>query len=206
MHGALLPLVLALEVLVHELAHAVGALRLTRGPVHVHVGQYPGLVRLRFGRLHLQFHILPARGVHWSGICVFEPTLWPRQKAWIAALGPLASLVWAFGCAMVVRVWGPDFDLVTRVIVATAAVTAALSAVYNGAGALLPAVAVHRPVTDGAQMRRAMQAHRALRAHERSIGRRLTRAEMLDLRRDGRLPASARRDVSASVAPPAGGG
>jgi hypothetical protein len=205
MHGALLPLILALEVLVHELAHAVAALRLTRGPVHVHVGQYPGLVRLRFGRLHLQFHVLPARGVHWSGICVFEPTIWPRQSVWIAALGPLASLLWALGCAAVLRVWGPDLDFVTRVIVATGAVTATLSAVYDGAAALLPAVAVDRPETDGAQVRWAMTAHRALRAHERSIGRRLTRAEMLDLRRTGRLPASARRDVTASVAPPADG-
>ena len=106
---------------------------------------------------------------------------------------------------MVLRVWAPDFDLVTRVIVATGAVTAALSAVHNGAGALLEAVAVDRPATDGTQLRRAMQAHRALREHERSIGRRLTRAEMLDLHHDGRLPASALRDVIASVPPPSGG-
>ncbi|MGZ6645472.1 MAG: hypothetical protein ACXVFT_27010 [Solirubrobacteraceae bacterium] len=76
---------------------------------------------------------------------------------------------------------------------------------YNGAGALLGPVAVDRPTTDGAQLRRAMQAHRALREHERSIGRRLTRAEMLDLHHDGRLPASALRDVAASVPPPPGG-
>ena len=205
MHGALLIALVALELLVHELAHAAAALQLTRGPVHVHVGRYPGLVRVRFGRLHLQFHVLAARGVSWSGICVFRPTVWPRQEAWIAALGPLASLLWAVGCAVVLRVWGPSFDLLTRIIVAFATVTAAANAVYNGAGALLPAVAADRPMTDGAQVRWALKAHRGLRAHERSIGRRLSRAEMLELRRDGRLPASARRDVSACVPPPASG-
>ena len=205
MHGALLMLLVALEILVHELAHAVAALRLTSGPVHVHVGRYPGLVRLRFGRLHLQFHVLAARGVSWSGICIFQPTVWPRQEAWIAALGPLASLLWALACAVSLRVWGHDFDPLTRVIVAIAAVLAAANAVYNGAGALLPAVAADRPQADGAQVRWAIKADRALRDHEHSIGRRLTRAEMLDLRHDGRLPASARRDVTASVAPPAAG-
>jgi hypothetical protein len=44
-----------------------------------------------------------------------------------------------------------------------------------------------------------------LRDHERSIGRRLTRAEMLELWRTGRWPTSARRDVTSSVAPPAAG-
>ncbi len=205
MHGALLMLLVALELLVHELAHAVAALRLTRGPVHVHVGRYPGLVRVRFGRLHVQFHVRAARGVSWSGICIFRPTIWPRQEAWIAALGPLASLLWALGCAVVLLVWGHDFDALTRVIVAAGAVLAAANAVYNSAGALLPAVAADRPQTDGAQVRWALKADRALRDHEHSIGRRLTRGEMLELRRDGRLPASARRDVTASVAPPAAG-
>jgi hypothetical protein len=132
MHGVLLMLIVPLEVLVHELAHAAAALRMTRGPVRVHVGQYPGLVRLRFGRLHVQLHFLPARGVNWSGICVHEPVLWPRQAAWIAALGPVASLLCALGCTVVLRLWGPGFDPSTRIIVALGAMTAVLDAVYNG--------------------------------------------------------------------------
>jgi hypothetical protein len=205
MHGVLLMLIVPLGVLVHELAHAAAALRMTRGPVRVHVGQYPGLVRLRFGRLRVQLHFLPARGVDWSGICFHEQAIWPRQAAWIAALGPVASLLWALGCAVVLRVWGPGFDPSTRIIVALGAATAVLDAVYNGAPALLPAVARKRPDSDGAHARWAMKAHRALRDHERSIGRRLTRAEMIELRRSRRLPASSRRDVRTSVAPPPGG-
>jgi hypothetical protein len=205
MHGVLLMLIVPLEVLVHELAHAAAALRMTRGPVRVHVGQYPGLVRLRFGRLHVQLHFLPARGVNWSGICVHEPVLWPRQAAWIAAVGPVASLLCALGCTVVLRLWGPGFDPSTRIIVALGAMTAVLDAVYNGAPWLLPAVARDRPDSDGAHVRWAMGRHRILRDHERSIRRRLTRAEMLELWRTGRWPTSARRDVTSSVAPPAAG-
>jgi hypothetical protein len=119
----------------------------------------------------------------------------------IAVAGPLASLAWALGCAIILRVWGADLDLLTRAVVAFGAVTATMSAAYNGSAAVLRAI--DRPGTDGARVRWAMNAHRALRDHERSIGRRLTRAEMLALQRDRRLPDSARLDVRGSVAPPA---
>ena len=204
MHGALLMLLVALELLVHELAHAVAALRLTRGPVHVHVGRYPGLVRVRFGRLHVQFHVRAARGVSWSGICIFRPTIWPRQEAWIAALGPLASLLWALGCAVVLLVWGHDFDALTCVIVAAGAVLAAANAVNTTPAP--PARCRRRPASDRRRPGALGAEGRPRPARSRALDRTsLTRGEMLELRRDGRLPASARRDVTASVAPPAAG-
>jgi hypothetical protein len=189
------------EVLVHELAHAAVALRLTTAPVHVHVGRYPGLARFRLGRLHVNLHLLPARGVRWAGICVFDP-LSPTASAQIIAAGPLGSLAWAVCCAVVLRLWGGGFDVATRGLLGICAVSAAISAVYNGSGAFLARVAADRPDTDGALLRRALKAQRALRAHERAIGRRLTRAEMIALRRTRRVPESARRDVRGSVAPP----
>jgi hypothetical protein len=202
MAGVLLAAMAMAEILVHELAHAVVALRLTNGPVRVHVGQYPGLARFHVGRLHLNLHVLPARGVGWGGICMHRPTLWAWQHAWICAAGPLGSLLWALCCAVVLRCWGIGFDVPTRAVFAVAAATGAISAVHNSSGAFLAKVAADRPNSDGAQLRRALAAHRALRAHERAIGRRLTRAEMIAIHETRQMPASAQRDVRGSVAPP----
>lgn len=198
----LLSALVTAETIVHELAHAAVALRLTTDPVRVHVGRYPGLVRFRVGRLHVNLHVLPARGVNWSGVCVFSPPVWPRQWAWIPVAGPLGSLSFALCCAVVLRLWGGGFDVLTRWIVAVGAASAVMNAVYNGSGAFLAKVAAARPESDGAEFRRAVKLHRALRAHERAIGRRVTRAEMLAMRQTRQMPASARRDVRGSVAPP----
>jgi hypothetical protein len=70
----LLGLVPSVGLLAHELGHGVAALVLTRGPVHVIAGRTPGLVRVRVGRFRLTWHLEPARGVGWDGVCVFPWT------------------------------------------------------------------------------------------------------------------------------------
>jgi hypothetical protein len=64
------------------------------------------------------------------------------------------------------------------------------------------AAAEHRPDSDGAGLKRALAKHRVLKQYQLGIGRRLTRAEMLQLNATGKVPAWARYDASASVPPP----
>jgi hypothetical protein len=63
---------LPLLTLLHELGHAVVALRVTTGAVHVDVGRQPALVRLRLGRLFVTFSPLPPRGVPFAGVCMYQ--------------------------------------------------------------------------------------------------------------------------------------
>jgi hypothetical protein len=82
-------------VLVHEMAHAAVALRLTDGPVIVGGSRDTRLAVAGPGRLRVELGASLLTG----GRCVFDPAglRVPRGEAWIAAAGPIASL----GCCLV---------------------------------------------------------------------------------------------------------
>lgn len=65
---------LPILTLVHELGHAAVALRVSEGPVEVHVGRAPAQLRFRVGRLLVSFSALPPRGVPFVGICEYQRT------------------------------------------------------------------------------------------------------------------------------------
>jgi hypothetical protein len=78
-----------LLVLVHELGHALTALDLTRGRVLLKVG-IGRVAALRVGRVEFEL------GLPGPGLCVYEPETLKgsaRSEAWIAAAGPLTSLM-----------------------------------------------------------------------------------------------------------------
>jgi hypothetical protein len=99
-----------LQILVHEMGHALAALLFARGPVDVIAGRSPGLVRLRLGRLRISWHPLPARGVDWGGLCVCRDPMDPTRQAMIHAAGPAADLVWAAVLTVALRRLGREFD------------------------------------------------------------------------------------------------
>jgi hypothetical protein len=80
------------STLLHELGHALAVTRLGRRTARVVVGRGPWL-EMAAGRIHLRFSLLPARGVTFGGICVYESAGLPwRTLGLIALAGPLATL------------------------------------------------------------------------------------------------------------------
>ncbi len=188
-------------ILAHELGHAAVALRLTSGPVQVLVGRQSGLVRLSVGRLRVSIHLEPARGVGWSGLCVYKSSGVPNDELLITAAGPIASLLWAVLCTLSLAIWGPDLQTVGRIALAIGVVEGVIAFVYNGAAALLPELVSKRPRSDGAKIRHALQAQNGLRALETTIGRPITEPEMRNAARTGKLPEDVLR-AKTSVPPP----
>jgi hypothetical protein len=112
----------AVAVLWHEAAHAAFALALTRGTVTLVVGLGPS-VPLRLGRLTLRIAPLPL-----GGLCRYDSTERPGDRALIAAAGPVASvflaaLAWSLA---------PRFTPVTSLVWLAQSV-----AVTSGIGAVL---------------------------------------------------------------------
>jgi hypothetical protein len=209
-HGSLsavlLLFVLPVGILVHELAHGVVALRLTDGPVHVLVGRLPSKCRLTIGRLHLSPHIVPEqgaarRGVVTAGRCVYRRTGTPRDDAMIAAAGPIASIVWACICTAALAIWGTQLDFLVRGALLIGIVEAVIECVYNGAALALPGLMVSRPDSDGARVRRALAAERALDKIEGRLGRPPTELELRQIVATKR-PPSALHDQRISTPPP----
>jgi hypothetical protein len=97
--GQWLVLVLALEfvvqplsTLLHELGHAAAVMCLAKRSARVVVGREPW-VELIVGGLHLRFSLVPARGVSFRGVCVYDSIGVPwRTLGLIALAGPLATL------------------------------------------------------------------------------------------------------------------
>jgi hypothetical protein len=86
-------LVQPLSTLVHELGHAVAVICLAKRTARVVVGREPW-AQLTVDRLDVRFSLVPARGVSFRGICVYDSTgiSW-RSLGLIALAGPLATLV-----------------------------------------------------------------------------------------------------------------
>lgn len=83
-----------LEVLLHELGHAIAALALTSGPVTIRMGDWrrdTHIFERRWGRLTLRWYRLPG----WVGSYVGENIreVSPRNRILIALSGPLMSLL-----------------------------------------------------------------------------------------------------------------
>ena len=139
LNGLSLPALVALSLVVayplvlwHEMAHAVAALALTRGPVGIGVGAaHDGPYGISVGRLRVAFGVVPFVG----GECSYDPdTLWRgRDEAWVAAAGPLAPVVAAIGLPALALALGPADDLGVRM-----AVLGALAATFHSLLTLLP--------------------------------------------------------------------
>lgn len=125
-------------VLVHELGHAAVALRLTSGPVLVGgPGKAAGWV-LEGDRLQMQL----AAGMFFGGRCDYDPQtlLRPRAEAWIAAAGPVASLLASL--VLAVLALGTS-EPIAAVLV--------LGAVGSGSGFLLTALPITYELGMGTQ-------------------------------------------------------
>jgi hypothetical protein len=119
-----------LAALAHELGHAAVALRLSSGPVIVHVGRPPAPLRWHFERLQITWSPLPPRGVPFSGLCLSRPAASPRARLAVLLAGPAvtALLVPAFLLAMVASLDLPGWVPATWGVAALGAFTSLL---YN---------------------------------------------------------------------------
>lgn len=82
-----------LSTLWHELGHAAAVVVLAKRTARVVVGREPW-ARLTVGRLDMRVSPVPARGVSFPGICIYESTGIPwRSRGVIALAGPLATLI-----------------------------------------------------------------------------------------------------------------
>jgi len=88
-----------LTVLMHELAHAAAALKLTDGEVRVSSSVAENGWTLAGDRLEVELSPWIFLGM---GRCTFEPATLrrPRAEAWVAAAGPVASLLAAIAMAI----------------------------------------------------------------------------------------------------------
>jgi hypothetical protein len=86
-----LAIALPISVLAHELAHAMFALALTRGPVAV-VTYGGAAIEARVGRLRMRIGLLTLSG---GGVCFFQQPRRRSDSALIAAAGPVMSLLLA---------------------------------------------------------------------------------------------------------------
>jgi hypothetical protein len=119
-----------LAALAHELGHAAVALRLSSGPVIVHVGRPPAPLRWHFERLQITWSPLPPRGVPFGGLCLSCPAASPRARLAVLLAGPAvtALLVPAFLLAMVASLDSPGWVSATWGL---AALSAFASLLYN---------------------------------------------------------------------------
>jgi membrane-associated protease RseP (regulator of RpoE activity) len=119
-----------LATLAHELGHAAVALRVSSGPVLVHVGRPPALLRCHLTRLQINWSPLPPRGVPFAGLCASRPARTPRARLAVVLAGPAvtAFLVPAFVFAMVASSDLPGWVPATWGL---AALTAFVSLLYN---------------------------------------------------------------------------
>ncbi|MDQ6915101.1 MAG: hypothetical protein M3155_04740 [Actinomycetota bacterium] len=79
-----------LIVLVHELGHALAALRHTHGTVRVYVGRDPGPTPWRAGRLEVYIGLRLPRGGP-SGLCLHLVPHRALDQVWISLAGPAAT-------------------------------------------------------------------------------------------------------------------
>jgi hypothetical protein len=92
--------VMPLLSLLHELGHALVALRVAPGLVQVHVGRPPGL-RVESRRLRIGFNIFPANGVSFVGLCIRERVSSdPRKELLVVLAGPVMTLLAAIALAV----------------------------------------------------------------------------------------------------------
>jgi hypothetical protein len=119
-----------LATLAHELGHAAVALHVSSGPVFVHVGRPPPLLRWCFTRLQVNWSPLPPRGVPFEGLCVSRPARSPRARLAVTLAGPAvtALLVPALLLAMVASLDSPGWVAATWGL---AALSAFASLLYN---------------------------------------------------------------------------
>jgi hypothetical protein len=94
----LLALVLAefvvspLSTLAHELGHARAALRAAPGKVTIVVGRKSAAVGVFFDRLGIWWSPIPARGVSFRGVCIWNARLAsPRGRFSVALRGPIVT-------------------------------------------------------------------------------------------------------------------
>ncbi len=151
-------------ILAHELGHAIIALRATSGPVVVHVGRPPGMVRLKYGRLEVVWSLVPARWGQFAGVCLWNPTGVSRRARLIFILaGPIMTslLIPAFLLAAIACGGMPGWISATWTLSAIGAFAALLVDTYPW-----PASRVERAA--GASRRdgpRAVAAYRAWRQY-----------------------------------------
>jgi hypothetical protein len=119
-----------LATLAHELGHAAVALRVSPGPVFVHVGRPPPLLRWRSTRLQINWSPLPPRGVPFAGLCLSRPARSPRARLAVLLAGPVvtALLVPVLLLAMVASLGSAGWVPATWGL---GALTAFVSLLYN---------------------------------------------------------------------------
>lgn len=112
-----LPVAYMLSLLIHELGHAVVALRLIPGDVDVATGcEGPQLVHLRYGRLSVTI------GLGDGGECVHDDPGTSRGRALVAGAGPAASLLTAaIACAAWLAAGGTGADLALSIALVSVA-------------------------------------------------------------------------------------
>jgi hypothetical protein len=105
-------LVMPIITLVHELAHAVVALRVSSDRVLVLVGGQPAPVRINGRRLQINWSPLPMRGVRGAGVCIWQDeSSSPSSRLAVAVAGPFATalLIPLFLFLMVKSIGMPDW-------------------------------------------------------------------------------------------------
>jgi hypothetical protein len=153
-------LTLPVLVLVHELGHAIAALRLTTGTVRIYVGRDPKLVG-RAGRLELYFGLRLPKGGR-LGVCLHPRASTPLRAMAIAVAGPLASALSAIAVLLAYLLTlsaAPSFVALTCLATLFWAGLMAVLNLGEMEGKRAPKDRLH--ALDGERAKRAWRAHRA---------------------------------------------
>jgi hypothetical protein len=123
---------LPILTLLHELGHAVVALRVSEGPVHVQVGRPPAQLRFRIGRLQVSFSPLPARGMPFAGLCLFQRTSRSVVRELVLLLaGPAMSALAAVALAAAAVISLRSAPLWLTLTLVYGAIQALIAFLYN---------------------------------------------------------------------------
>jgi hypothetical protein len=83
-----------LSTLIHEIGHAVAAMNAAPGKVTVVVGRKSTAIGIEFERLNIWWSPVPARGVRFLGVCIWNARLAsPRGRLSVALRGPLMTML-----------------------------------------------------------------------------------------------------------------
>jgi hypothetical protein len=78
----------------HELGHAAAALKAAPGKVTVVVGRKSTAIGIEFERLNIWWSPVPAHGVRFMGVCIWNARLaTPRGRLMVALRGPLVTML-----------------------------------------------------------------------------------------------------------------
>jgi hypothetical protein len=163
-------LVRPLTVLLHELGHAVAAVRLADRPATAIVGRGPW-VSTKWGRVTVRFSLVPRPLRTQRGLCVYDGSGVPwRSIGWISLAGPIATAV-TLGAVLAVAPGLWTTGVLARYIIFWTVVMLASDLIFN----LDPRQQKPQAQAASSGFRDGWKARHALECHRKGLARPATR-------------------------------